>query len=94
MISHHQAPAMFMARTLKELLERQLLAEGQPLTEVWLDRTQEASRDDMYDGVRRSRCVVVLLTKDIFTSEWCKQEIRWVCITARTSCSCCDRPSA
>ena len=47
MISHHQDPAMFMARTLKELLERQLLTECQPLTEVWLDRMQAASREVM-----------------------------------------------
>jgi hypothetical protein len=77
MISHHQDPAMFMARTLKELIERQLVAEGQPLREVWLDRTQPANREGMYDGVRRSRALVALLTKDYFTRDWCIQELRW-----------------
>ena len=77
MISHHQAPARFMARTLKELLERQLLTEGQPLTEVWLDRTQAANREGMYEGVRYSRSLVALLTKDYFTRDWCVQELRW-----------------
>ena len=51
MISHHQEPAMAWARVLKELLERQLVAEGQPLTEVWLDRMQAASREGIYEGV-------------------------------------------
>jgi hypothetical protein len=77
MISHHQDPAMFLARTLKELLERQLLTEGQPLTEVWLDRTQAANREGMYEGVRYSRSLVALLTKDYFTRDWCVQELRW-----------------
>jgi hypothetical protein len=77
MISHHQEPAMYMARTLKELLERQLVAERQPLTEVWLDRMQAASREGMYEGVRRSRSLVALLTKDYFTRDWCVQELRW-----------------
>jgi hypothetical protein len=77
MISHHQEPAMYMARTLKELLERQLVAEAQPLTEVWLDRLQAANREGMYEGVRRSRSLVALLTKDYFTRDWCIQEIRW-----------------
>jgi hypothetical protein len=77
MISHHQKPAMFMARALKELIERQLAAEGQPLREVWLDRTQPANREGMYDGVRHSRALVALLTKDYLTREWCIQELRW-----------------
>ena len=77
MISHHQQPAMAWARVLKELLERQLLAERQPLTEVWLDRMQAANREGMYEGVRCSRCFVALLTKDYFTRDWCIQEIRW-----------------
>ena len=77
MISHHQEPAKFMARTLQELLERQLVAEGQPLTKVWLGRMQAANREGMYEGVRRSRSLVALLTKDYFTRDWCIQEIRW-----------------
>jgi hypothetical protein len=77
MISHHQEPAKFMARTLQELLERQLVAEGQPLTKVWLGRMQAANREGMYEGVRRSRCLVALLTKDYFTVDGCIQEIRW-----------------
>ena len=76
MISHHQQPAMAWARVLKELLERQLVAEGQPLTEVWLDRTQAENREGMYEGVRYSRSLVALLTKDYFTRDWCVQELR------------------
>ncbi len=68
---------MFLARTLKELIERQLDTEGQPLREVWLDRTQTATREGMYDGVRRSRALVALLTKDYLTRDWCIQELRW-----------------
>ena len=68
---------MFMARTLKELIEKQLVAEGQQLREVWLDRTQPANREGMYDGVRRSRALVALLTKDYLTRDWCIQELRW-----------------
>ncbi len=77
MISHHHDPAMFMARTLKELLERQLHTEGQPLTDVWLDRMQAENREGTYEGVRRSRALVTLLTKDYFTRDGCIQEIRW-----------------
>ena len=66
---------MFMARALKELIERQLVAEGQPLGEVWLDRTQTATREGMYDGVRRSRALAALLTKDYFARDWCIQEL-------------------
>ena len=77
MISHHQQAAMMMARVLKELLERQLLAEGQQLAEVWLDRTQEANPEGMREGVRCSQTIVVLLTRDTLIREWCIQEIRW-----------------
>jgi hypothetical protein len=75
MISHHQQPAQFMALFLKELIERQLVAEGQPLTQVWLGMA--ATAEGTYEGVRRSRCLVALLTRDYFTRGWCIQEIRW-----------------
>ncbi len=63
---------MFMARTLKEIIERQLVEEGQQLKEVWLIRTREANSEGMNEGVRYLRSLVVLLTEKLFQSKWCK----------------------
>jgi hypothetical protein len=42
------------------------------------------------DGVRCSRSLVALLTKNYFTRKWCIQEMRWpgALQHRKTSCSC------
>jgi hypothetical protein len=70
-------PEMLLAQILKDLMEQQLRAEGQQLTGVWIDSAHDANREGVYEVVRCSRTIVVLLQKATLSQEWCIQEIRW-----------------
>ena len=68
-ISHFQRNAEGIASTLHLLLN----ARGY---RCWRDQWQNPTVDGMVDGVARSECVLLLLTKDVMTRPFCRFELR------------------
>ena len=74
--SHAQLEASSQCQILKLQIEPKL-KEKKTLWEVWMDKTQRATRKGMHDGVLHSRHFLLFLTPTTLNRLWCRQEIQW-----------------
>eukprot|EP00929_Paragymnodinium_shiwhaense_P031342 TRINITY_DN17577_c0_g2_i1.p1 TRINITY_DN17577_c0_g2~~TRINITY_DN17577_c0_g2_i1.p1 ORF type:complete len:653 (-),score=70.63 TRINITY_DN17577_c0_g2_i1:780-2684(-) len=54
-----------------------ILAEKLPGVKCWIDLKQDLTEQRLHDGVRNSQNFILLLTADVFESNWVLQELEW-----------------
>jgi hypothetical protein len=74
-ISHHQLVASHAVLWLGKEIETKLKEEGKRLTKIWIDKKEKATVEGMEEGVRLSRHFILFLTRQVFSREFCREEI-------------------